>query len=64
MLSKKIVPFVVTGGRSWTFQTLNLVVFKTKQEILFILTSINLCADIAETCGSLDNFLHLNMSMV
>ena len=37
------MPFVVTGGRSWTLQTLNLDVFKTEQEKLFVLIFITLC---------------------
>ena len=36
---------MVTGGRSWSFQTLNLKVFKTEEEKLYVLISITLCAD-------------------
>ena len=31
-----VVSFVVTGGGSWSFQILNLEVFKTEQEKLFV----------------------------
>ena len=48
------VYFVVTGGRSWSFQTLNLEVFKTEQEKLFVLISIILCADSVVTYASLN----------
>ena len=41
----KVVSFVVTGGRSWSFQTPNLEVFKTEQEKLSVLISIIWCAD-------------------
>ena len=41
MLAKNVyglvVSFVVTGGKSWSFHTPNLEVFKTKQENLFVL---------------------------
>ena len=40
-----VVSFVVTSGRSWSFKILNLEVFKTEQEKLFVLISIILCAD-------------------
>ena len=69
MLAKNIcglvVSFVVTGGRSWSFQTPNLEVFKTEQEKLFVLISIILCADSVATYASLDQILCLrNMQMV
>ena len=48
----KRVSFVITGGRSWSFQTPNLEVFKTKQEKLFGLISIILCADSSILCIS------------
>ena len=63
MLAKNVcgllVYFVVTGGRSWSFQTSNLDVFKTEQEKLFVLISIILCADSVETYASLDQVLWL-----
>ena len=37
-----VVSFVVTGGRGWSFQTLNLEVFKTEQENCL---SLSQCAD-------------------
>ena len=49
--------FVVTGGRSWSFQTPNLGVFKTEQEKLFVLISTILCADGVATYVSLDQIL-------
>ena len=49
--------FVITGGRSWSFQTPNLEVFKTEQEKLFVLISIILCADSVATYASLDQSL-------
>ena len=49
--------FVVTGSRSWSFQTPNLEVFKTEQEKLFVLISIILCADSVVIYGSLDPIL-------
>ena len=45
--------FVVTGGRSWSFQTPNMEVYKTKQEKLFVLISIILCTDSVATYASL-----------
>ena len=61
MLAKNIcglvVSFVVTGGRSLSFQTLNLEVFKTEQEKLFVLISIILCADSVATYASIDQIL-------
>ena len=37
-----VVSFVITGGRSWRFlQTLNLEVFKTEKERLFVFISYN-----------------------
>ena len=54
-----VVSFVVTGGRSWSFKTLNLEVFKTEQEKLFILISITLCADSVATYASLGQILCL-----
>ena len=54
-----VVPFVVTGGTSWSFQTPNLEVFKTEQEKLFVLTSIILCAVSVATYTSLDQILCL-----
>ena len=58
MLAKNIcglaVSFVVTGGRSWSFLTPNLDVFKTEQDKLFVLISIILCADRVATYASLD----------
>ena len=44
-----VVSFVVTGGRSWSFQTQNLEVFKREQEKLFVLITIILCADSVAT---------------
>ena len=44
-----VVSFVVTGGRSWSFQTPNLEDFKTEQEKLFVLISITLCANSVAT---------------
>ena len=38
-----VVSFVVTGGRSWHFQTSNLEGFKTEQEKLFVLISNFAC---------------------
>ena len=52
-----VLSFVVTGGRSWSFQTLNLEVFKTEQEKVFVLISITLCADSVATDASLDQIL-------
>ena len=49
-----VVSFGVTGGRYWSFQTLNLEVFKTEQEKLFVLISIILCAESVATYASLD----------
>ena len=54
-----VVYFVVTGGRSWSFQTPNLEVFKTKQEKLFVLISIILCADSVATYASVNQILCL-----
>ena len=55
---------MVTRGRSWSFQTPNLEVFKTEQE-KFVLISIILCADSVATYASLDQILCLrNMIMV
>ena len=63
MLTKNVcglvVSFVVTGGRSWSFQTPNLEVFKTEQEKLLVLISIILCADSVATSVSLDQILLL-----
>ena len=63
MLAKTIcglvVSFVVTGGRSWSFQTPNMEVYKTKQEKLFVLMSTILCADSVATYASLDQILCL-----
>ena len=63
MLAKNIcglvVCFVVTGDRSWSFQTPNLKVFKTEQEKLFVLISIILCADSVATYAFLDQILCL-----
>ena len=50
---------VFCGYRSWSFQTLNLEVFKTEQEKLFVLISITMCADSAATYASLDQILCL-----
>ena len=56
-----VVSFVVTGGRSWSFQIdSELEVFKTEQEKLFVLISITLCANSVETYTSLDHTLWLN----
>ena len=52
-----VVSFVVTGGRSWIFQTPNLEVFKTEQDKLFDLISTILCADSVATYASLDQIL-------
>ena len=41
-----VMSFVVTGGRSWSFQTPNLDAFKTEQKNLFVLISLIMCADI------------------
>ena len=54
-----VVSFVFTGSRSWSFQTPNLEVFKTKQEKLFVLISIILCADSIATYASFDQILCL-----
>ena len=54
-----VVSLVVTGGRSWSFQKLNLELFKTKQEKLFVLISITLCADSVATYACLDQILCL-----
>ena len=54
-----VVTFVVTGGRSWSFQTPNLEVFTTEQEKLFVLISIILCADSVATYASLDQILNM-----
>ena len=51
------VSFVVTGGRSWSFQSLNLEVFKTEQKKLFVIISTILCADSLATYVSLDQIL-------
>ena len=63
MLAKNVcglvVSFVVTGGRSWSFQTPNLEVFKTEQEKLLVLISMILCADSVATSVSLDQILWL-----
>ena len=56
-ISGLVVSFVVTGGRSWSFQIPNLEVFKTEQEKLFVLMSIILCADSVATYASLDQIL-------
>ena len=42
-------------------QTLNLEVFKTEQENLFVLISITLCADSVATYASLDQILSLRI---
>jgi len=44
---------VVTGGRSWSFKTLNFEV-KTKLEKLSVFISITLCTDSVVTYASLD----------
>ena len=54
-----VVSFVVTGGRSRSFQTLNLEMFETEQEKLFVLISITLYADSVATYASLDQILCL-----
>ena len=54
-----VVSFVVTGGRSWSFETPNLEMFKTEREKLFVHISIILCADGVVTYESLDQFLCL-----
>ena len=59
MLAKKSVlevSFVITGGRSWSFRTLNLEVFKTEQEKLFVLISMTWCANSVATYTSLDHY--------
>ena len=65
MLAKTIcglvVSFVVTGGRSWSFQTPNLDIFKTEQEKLFVLISIILCADSVATYASLTKYCSLRI---
>ena len=55
------VSFVVTGDRSWSFQTLHLKLFtcKTEQENLFVLISITLCADSVATYACPDQILCL-----
>ena len=52
--------FVVTGGRTWSFHTLNLEVFKTEQEQIFVLVFITLCADSVATYASLDKIMCFN----
>ena len=47
------------SGRSWSFQTPNLEVFKTEQDKLVVLISIILCADSVATYASLDQILCL-----
>ena len=54
-----VVSFVVAGGRSWSFQTPNLEVFKTEQEKIFVLISIILCADSVASYAPLDQILRL-----
>ena len=51
---------MVTGGRSLSL-TLNLQVFKTEQEKLFVLISIILCADSVAADASLDEFWSLRI---
>ena len=50
-------------GISWSFQTLNLEVFKTEQKKLFVLISIIiiLCADSVATYASVDQILCLKI---
>jgi len=52
--------FVVTGGRSWSFKTLNLEVFKTKLETLFVYISTTLCTDSVVAYASLDQIWRIN----
>ena len=63
MLAKNVcglvVSFAVIGGRSWSFQTLNLGVFKTERDKLFVLISMILCADSVATYASLNQILCL-----
>ena len=54
-----VVSFVVAGGRSWSFQTPNLEVFKTEQEKIFVLISIILCADSVASYAPVDQILCL-----
>jgi len=54
-----VVSFVVTDGRSWSFQTLSFELFKTKQEKLFVYISIILFND-SVTNAYLDQILCLN----
>ena len=56
-----MVNFLVTGGRSWSFQTLNLEVLKTEQEKLFVLISITSCTDSVATYACTDQGLCLNI---
>jgi len=59
-----MVTFVVTGGRIWSFQTLNFELFKTKQEQLFVYISITLCTDTVVTYASLDQIINNFMKKV
>jgi len=64
MLAKNIcgvlVTLVVTGGRSWSFKTLNFEVFKTKLEKSFVYIFITLCTNSVVTYASLDQIWCLN----
>jgi len=52
---------VVTGGRSWTFKTLNFEVFKTKLEIFLVYIPKTLCTDSVVTYASLDQAFELSI---
>ena len=56
-----MVIFLVTGGRSWSFQTLNLDVFKTEQDKLFVFISITSCTNNVATYACTDQVLCLNI---
>ena len=57
-----VVNFWVTaGGRSWSFHTLNLEMFKIEQKKLFVLISITSCTDSVATYACTDQVLCINI---